>query len=239
MTQQLDQRGPISVRPMEDVPSTFIYAGGSTNKPSSGAPTAAGAGAEKGGRKETDASVGTEGRDAADRWPSLVNIRQVITALVLETISTTRPLRDKINAVAHRSWQAYLRYAEMYPLLTALLSAIILFSAGPILVFACVTGASLGFLAGIAAVIVIIIQSIVVTIAGAILLFVLGTIVVLTVFMFLCLVAGYMAFKGLRELALIVHGQRQQYQNLQRHQQPQHINRSKSDSSDGSTVHEY
>ncbi|KAF8983842.1 hypothetical protein BGZ52_000250 [Haplosporangium bisporale] len=136
------------------------------------------------------------------QWPSLLNIRQIVTAFVLETITNARPLRDKLDVVIRQLWERYLQLVYAYPILTTFLSVLVFFSSGPIIVFACVAGASLGFLVGIAAVIVIIIQSIVVTIAGTILFFVLGIIFVLTMFTFFWIVAGFFAFKCVRNLAV-------------------------------------
>ncbi|KAG0363143.1 hypothetical protein BG005_002657 [Podila minutissima] len=150
------------------------------------------------------------------QWPSLLNIRQVVTAFVLETITNARPLRDKLDVVIRQLWARYLQLVYAYPILTTFLSALVFFSAGPIIVFACVTGATLGFLVGTAAVIVIFIQSIVVTIAGAILLLVLGIILVLTMFSFFWIVAGFIAFKFIRNLAV----------SLREHHQQQQQNRS-------------
>ncbi|KAG0324843.1 hypothetical protein BG000_002031 [Podila horticola] len=150
------------------------------------------------------------------QWPSLLNIRQVVTAFVLETITNARPLRDKLDVVIRQLWARYLQLVYAYPILTTFLSVLVFFSSGPIIVFACVTGATLGFLVGTAAVIVIILQSIVVTIAGAILLLVLGIILVLTMFTFFWIVAGFFAFKFVRNLAV----------SLREHHQQQQQNRS-------------
>ncbi|KAG0293518.1 hypothetical protein BGZ96_002747 [Linnemannia gamsii] len=140
------------------------------------------------GGNENNGSLG-------DRWPSLLNARQVVVAFILETVSRSRPLQEKLNVVILRAWHLYLAYARAYPLATAFLSCLVVLSAVPVLIFASITGVSLGMLAGTAAVIVIIIQSIVVSIAGAILLFVLGFIVILTVFTFFWLIVGYFAFQ--------------------------------------------
>lgn len=61
--------------------------------------------------------------------------------------------------------------------------------------------------------IVIIIQSIVAAIAGAILLFVLGIILVLTMFTFFWIMAGFFAFKCVRNLAVSLREHLQQQQN--------------------------
>ncbi|KAG0338914.1 hypothetical protein BG004_007032 [Podila humilis] len=153
------------------------------------------------------------------QWPSLLNIREVITAFILETVSNTRPLRDKLNVVIVQLWQRYLELVYAYPVLTTFLSVLAFFSAGPIIVFACVTGASLGFLVGTAAVIIFIIQSIIVTIAGAILLVVLGFIFVVTAFTFFWVVAGFFAFKFARGLAISLHESQLQKQKQQQHQE--------------------
>ncbi|KAG0015864.1 hypothetical protein BGZ81_011494 [Podila clonocystis] len=152
-------------------------------------------------------------QEAQGQWPSLLNIRQVVTAFVLETITNARPLRDKLDVVIRQLWARYLELIYAYPILTTFLSVLVFFSSGPIIVFACVTGATLGFLVGTAAVIVIIFQSIVVTIAGAILLLVLGIILVLTMFSFFWIVTGFFAFKFIRNLAISLREHHQQQQS--------------------------
>ncbi|KAF9925423.1 hypothetical protein FBU30_004779 [Linnemannia zychae] len=130
-----------------------------------------------------------------ERWPSLLNARQVLVAFILETMSRSRPLQEKLNIVFRRAWHHYLFYVRTYPLLTTFLSCLVALSAVPLLIFAAVTGTSLGLLVGVAAVVVLFIQSIVVTIAGGILLLVLGFIVFLTVFTFFWLIVGYFTFQ--------------------------------------------
>ncbi|KAF9360554.1 hypothetical protein BGX26_008835 [Mortierella sp. AD094] len=144
----------------------------------------------------TGSGTGTDTSNAggaADRWPFLLNIRQAAVTFIQETAASTQPQRENLA----------------------------LLSAGPIIVFACVTGVSLAILIGIATVIVVVIQSIVVGIAGAILLFVLGAVVVLTVITFFCVVAGYAGFKIVRDIAVVVHGHHQQHVKRQQQQQQQ------------------
>ncbi|KAI8355483.1 hypothetical protein B0O80DRAFT_425964 [Mortierella sp. GBAus27b] len=160
-------------------------------------------------------------KDAEDRWPSLLSIRQVITPFILETITSTRPLREKLSVVALQTWRHYMEYVQAYPILTLFLSSLVLLSAGPIIIFACVTGASLGILVGVAAVVVIVIQSIIVSIAGAILLFILGTIFVLTAFTFFWLVVGYLAFHFVRNLVMVFQAHHQEFHRQQQQQQKQ------------------
>ncbi|KAF9153454.1 hypothetical protein BG015_003382 [Linnemannia schmuckeri] len=143
-----------------------------------------------------NSSSGGDGKEnLEERWPSLLNVRQVVVAFIMETVSRSRPLQEKLNMVIVRAWHLYLAYARAYPLATAFLSCLVVLSAVPILIFASITGVSLGLLAGTATVIVIIIQSIIFCIAGAILLFVLGFIVILTLFTFFWLIVGYIAFQ--------------------------------------------
>ncbi|KAF9168460.1 hypothetical protein DFQ26_007591 [Actinomortierella ambigua] len=104
-------------------------------------------------------------------WPRLRAYREAASAIIVEKMADARPLREK------------------YTFITCL----VVFSAGPIVVFACVLGMSLGFLVGTAAVIILIIQSIIASIAGVILLMVLGTIVVLTTCLFFWIIAAVMA----------------------------------------------
>ncbi|KAK3808764.1 MAG: hypothetical protein J3Q66DRAFT_444659 [Benniella sp.] len=202
MTQQVDSRNSSSAHPSQNEPSALAY-GGQTSGSSPTSSSNPGSGGSDGGN------------DPENHWPSLLSIRQVLTAFLLETITSTRPLREKIGTMAIRTWNRYLEYAQAYPILTLFLSALVLLSAGPIIIFACVTGISLGILVGVAAVIVIVIQSIVVSIAGAILLFILGTIVVLTVFTFFWLVAGYLGFHFLRNLVIVFQAQHQEFQRQQ------------------------
>jgi hypothetical protein len=80
MTQQVDPRNPTSAPPREAEP---FAAFSSDNRKVPGAATT------------TSSSNTTGGSDATDRWPSLLNIRQIITAFILEIVSTSRPLREK------------------------------------------------------------------------------------------------------------------------------------------------
>ncbi|KAF8977827.1 hypothetical protein BGZ46_007089 [Entomortierella lignicola] len=148
---------------------------------------------------------------AIERWPILLNIRQAITSFIVETSASTKPQREKLNALALKLWQQYLAYAQAFPLLTLFLTALVVLSAGPVIVFASVTGVSLAILIGIATTIVVIIQSIVIGITGGILLFVLGAIVIFTVIAFILLVAGYSGFKVTRDIAVVLHGHHQQH----------------------------
>ncbi|KAI7827980.1 hypothetical protein BC939DRAFT_76524 [Gamsiella multidivaricata] len=217
MTQVVDPRTPSSDQPHQTEPlMAFESHVGSGVAPSNTATTGSP------GFYGTGNHSGKSGT-ASDRWPSLLNIRQVITAFILEIVSTSKPLREKLNIVAIQAWHQYLSYAQTYPLLTMFISALVLLSAGPVIVFACVTGVSLGILVGTAAVFVLVVQSIVVCIAGAILLFILGTIVVLTVFTFFWLVVGYKGFNFLRNLGLVLHAQHQLHQQ----QQPQNTSASR------------
>lgn len=99
------------------------------------------------------------------------------------------------------------------------MTTLIVFSAGPVVVFACVTGISLGVMVAIAAVIIFILQSIVLGIAGAILLFILASIFVLTAIAFGAILAGHAGFKILRDIAVYIHGHHQEH--IQRKQQEQ------------------
>ncbi|KAF9909413.1 hypothetical protein EC991_008552 [Linnemannia zychae] len=180
MTQQVDPRSPA----VHDHSSGFEFQ-------TRGSGTSGHTSSSNNTSNNNEGNTGT----LEDRWPSLLNARQVLVAFVLEVVSRARPLQEKLNIVISRAWLIYLAYARAYPLLTAFLSTLTILSAIPFIVFASITGVSLGLLIGTAAVIVIIIQSIVATIAGAILLFVLGVIVVLTVFTFFWLVVGYFAFQ--------------------------------------------
>ncbi|KAG0203010.1 hypothetical protein BGX33_009355 [Mortierella sp. NVP41] len=171
MTQQVDLRSPA----VQDLSAGFEFQ------------------SQSGPGGNTNNSGG--GDSSQDRWPSLLNARQVFVAFILEMVSRARPLLEKLNIVILRAWHLYLAYARTYPLLTAFLSCLVVMSAVPFLIFASITGVSLGLLVGTAAVVVIIIQSIVVSVAGAILLFILGIIVILTLFAFFWLIVGYFAFQ--------------------------------------------
>ncbi|KAF9114010.1 hypothetical protein BGX27_000338 [Mortierella sp. AM989] len=177
---------------------------------------------------------------ALNRYPFLLKIRQAATTFVVESAASTKPQREKLNVMALELWRRYLAYIQAFPLLTIFLTSLVVLSAGPVIVFACVTGISLTILVGVAAVIVAVIQSIVVGIAGAILLFVLGSIVVLTVITFVCIVAGYTGFKLARNIAVVLHGHHQQYvqKQQQQQQQPPQYNQTKGEKVDGSFVPE-
>ncbi|KAF9137311.1 hypothetical protein BGX30_010367 [Mortierella sp. GBA39] len=184
MTQQVDPRNPA----VHDQTAGFEFQShsggpGGNNTTFSSAPD------------NSNNSGGNGDGSLGDRWPLLLKARQVVVAFILETVSRSRPLQEKFNIVILRAWHLYLAYARAYPLATAFLSCLVVLSAVPILIFASITGVSLGLLVGTAAVIVTIIQSIILSIAGAILLFVLGTIVILTVFTFFWLTVGYFAFQ--------------------------------------------
>ncbi|KAF9182052.1 hypothetical protein BGZ51_004990 [Haplosporangium sp. Z 767] len=169
-----------------------------------------------------DSDNGTTGNNGPEksRWPSLLNIRQVVVAFAIEAVTNSRPLRNKLNVMIIKAWQHYLAYARLNPLLTTFLSCLVFLAAGPILVFACVTGVSLGILVGTAAVIVVVIQSVIVSIAGAILLFILGTILFMTIFAFLWLMVAYMGIKFLRNVRVAYREklEQQQYQQKGRNE---------------------
>ncbi|KAF9085869.1 hypothetical protein BGX23_009324 [Mortierella sp. AD031] len=181
MTQQVDLRSPA----VQDLSAGFEFQ------------------SQSGPGGNTNNSGG--GDSSQDRWPSLLNARQVFVAFILEMVSRARPLQEKLNIVILRAWHLYLAYARTYPLLTntsinnhtrsLVTTKRVIMSAVPFLIFASITGVSLGLLVGTAAVVVIIIQSIVVSVAGAILLFILGIIVILTLFAFFWLIVGYFAFQ--------------------------------------------
>ncbi|KAF9174880.1 hypothetical protein BGX21_005971 [Mortierella sp. AD011] len=199
MTQQVDPRASSSAHTGQVEPlSTFVFgdhAGSGTGTSSAG-------------------GIG-------DRWPFLLNIRQAAATFLQESAAATKPHREKLHVIALRLWQVYLGYANDYPLWTFFLSSIALLSAGPIIVFLCVTGISLAILISTATVIVVAIQSIVVGIAGAILLFILGAIVIFTIIASICVVAGYTGFKLARDIAVVVHGHHQQHVKRQEQQQQQ------------------
>jgi len=91
-----------------------------------------------------------------------------------------------------------------------------------VLAFACVTGVSLGILVSTAAISVLIVQAIIVSIAGGVLLLVLGVIFVLTLFGFAWAVAAFMSFKLLRNVAKTLQEQRRHRHREQlRHEQSQ------------------
>jgi len=187
MTQQVDPRNPA----VHEQTAGFEFQShgsgpGDNNTSSSSAPN------------NSNNSGGNVDGSLGDRWPSLLNARQVVVAFVLETVSRSKPLQEKLNIIIVRAWHVYLSYARVYPVATALLSCLLVLSALPILIFASITGVSLGFLVGAATVIVIVIQSIIVSIAGVILLFVLGFIVIVTIFTFFWLVVGYFAFQFMK-----------------------------------------
>ncbi|KAG0232877.1 hypothetical protein BGW41_001701 [Actinomortierella wolfii] len=98
-------------------------------------------------------------------WPRLLSFKEAVTAIAIEKLAESRPLRYKLNNYAISAWQRYLDLLSQYPVVTAFISCLILFSAVPILIFACVLGVSFGFLVGTAVVVVIIIQSIIASIA--------------------------------------------------------------------------
>ncbi|KAG9319339.1 hypothetical protein KVV02_002735 [Mortierella alpina] len=195
MTQQVDPKSS-SAQPGRAEPHT-AFAFESQGDAGSGS-----SGADRGGNDERD------GEDAKDRWPSLLNIRQVVVAFILEAVSDSRPLRNKLNAVILRAGQRYVIYAQAHPLPTILLSSLIMFSAAPIVIFACVTGASLGILVGTAALVVIVLQSIIVSIAGAALLFTLGVILIMTTFAFFWLVVLHFGYRSLKSVIWILQEQR-------------------------------
>ncbi|KAG0258067.1 hypothetical protein BG011_003550 [Mortierella polycephala] len=201
MTQQVDPSN-LSVQPGQRAFESHIGGLGSEPTP---------------GRNNLNSDKGTTDNNGPEesRWPLLLNIRQVIVAFAIEAIASSRPLRNRLNAMILKAWQHYLAYAHKNPFLTTFLSCLAFLAAGPILVFACVTGVSLGVLVGTAGVIIVVIQSVVVSIAGAILLFVLGTILFMTVFTFLGLMVAYMGIKFLRNLRVTY----QERHERQQHQQ--------------------
>ncbi|KAG0236393.1 hypothetical protein BGW42_003551 [Actinomortierella wolfii] len=123
-------------------------------------------------------------------WPRLLSLKEAVTAIAIEKLAESRPLRYKLNSYAICAWERYLDLLSQYPVVTTFISCLILFSAVPILIFACVLGVSFGFLVGTAVVVVIIIQSIIASIAGAILLLVLGAIFVITSFIFFWIISA-------------------------------------------------
>ncbi|CAO3570239.1 unnamed protein product [Mortierella alpina] len=195
MTQQVDPKSSLAQPGQAEPHAAFAFDGqGDMGSASSGA--------------TRDGNSEIEGNDVKDRWPSFINIRQVVVAFVLEAVSDSRPLRNKLNAIILRAWQRYALCAQAYPLPTIFLSSLIVFSAAPIIIFACVTGASLGVLVGTASLAVIVLQSIVVSIAGAVLLFTLGVIVMMTAFASFWLAVLYFGYRFLKNVALIFNEQR-------------------------------
>ncbi|KAF9971522.1 hypothetical protein BGZ73_005528 [Actinomortierella ambigua] len=140
----------------------------------------------------------------AGTWPRLLAFREVATAVIADKLNEARPLRDKLNKRATRLWQRYVELVYKKPLLTTFITSLILFSAGPIVVCACVLGMSMGFLVGTAAVVILIIQSIIASIAGAILLMVLGSIFVVTTFLFFWIFVAVVAHRLTTRLLLRV-----------------------------------
>ncbi|KAI8599023.1 hypothetical protein EDD21DRAFT_406353 [Dissophora ornata] len=209
MTQQVDPKNSSTAHPGQtEAPTAFAFE------------SHRGSGGDSGG--DSGSGNGGSSSNATDRWPSLLYIRQVLAAFFVEVVSTSKPLRNKLNVVVVQAWHQYLSCVQDYPLLTIFLSSLVLLSSGPIIIFACVTSVSLGFLLGAAVVFVIMIQSIVVSIAGAILLFVLGTILVMTVFTFFWLVVAYVGFNFARNFALVLQTQHRHLRQQQQQQQQQH-----------------
>lgn len=107
MTQQVDPRSPA----VHDQTAGFEFQShssgpGGHNTTSSSAPD------------NSNNSGGNGSGSLADRWPSLLNARQVMVAFILETVSRSRPLQEKLNIVIVRAWHLYLAYARAYPLAT-------------------------------------------------------------------------------------------------------------------------
>ncbi|KAG0041527.1 hypothetical protein BGZ83_001694 [Gryganskiella cystojenkinii] len=210
MTQQGDARNPAQTE------QTTFLSQGST-----------GTGSESGSYSRNEQSDDNKHDSTSNdtiwgRWPSLMSIRQVTTAFLLEAATNAKPLREKLDAWVLYLWTSYIKLVEAYPLITIFLSCFLFFSAGPIIVFACVTGVSLGIMVSIAAIIILILQSIVVSIAGGVLLLILGTIFVLTLFGFFWAVAGFMGFKLLRNFVKTMQEQRRNHyrqQMKERHNQ--------------------
>ncbi|KAF9438505.1 hypothetical protein BGZ76_007313 [Entomortierella beljakovae] len=203
MTQQVDSRNPSSTETSQSVPlSAYVFGGPSGSNPF-----------------PTNAN--------GERWAFIVNAREAVSTFIQDTASSTKPQREKLNVYAQSIWQQYLTYLHEYPLLTIFTTSLVMLSAGPILVFGCITGVSLGILIGVASVIIFVIQSIIFGIAGAILLFVLGAILVLTVILFAMAVAGYTGFKIVRDIAVVVHTHHQQLVEKQNQKQNEQDNAEK------------
>jgi len=81
MTQQVDSRNSSSAHPSQNEPSALAFGG----QASGSSPTSS----------SNPGSGGGGGNDPENHWPSLLSIRQVVTAFLLETITSTRPLREK------------------------------------------------------------------------------------------------------------------------------------------------
>ena len=107
MTQQVDPRS--SAVHDQTAGFEFLSQGsgpGGNNTTSSSAPN------------NSNTSGGNDSGSPGDRWPSLLNVRQVVVAFVLETVSRSRPLQEKLNIVITRAWHLYLAYARAFPLAT-------------------------------------------------------------------------------------------------------------------------
>lgn len=107
MTQQVDPRNPA----VHEQTAGFEFQShgsgpGDNNTSSSSAPN------------NSNNSGGNVDGSLGDRWPSLLNARQVVVAFVLETVSRSKPLQEKLNIIIVRAWHVYLSYARVYPVAT-------------------------------------------------------------------------------------------------------------------------